>query len=391
MAFLSRGKSVAVVEEASYGAASPVFTDSDYVDYTSAEMSTDIELVEREVIRQSLLKLESILGQETSSGNITVEVNSEDVSSGVNGDLLYKNGIGQKIEAVTATDIAVGGGTSTTEFNVTSATGMETGQVLKVDVTGGTAGGEYTTIADISGTTITVVPALSTTPTDADVVTALSTYILPKPNDTVPSLAVREHLAPTSGNTVDYDYLGVVVSEVSLDYPVGGISTAAFTLAGAGFDATSPGSAVTTPCTTLTPVVGKNAVVTVMGTAYTAQDLSFTISTEITDINSITTDGITNKIGVAKTVTGTFKTEYTGQTNFDAFKAGTKGTLTLLLRDGGASSPVIHGIIAPSIKFTSVARSEDGGLVYDTVEFEILSPDCGTNERGISVFFRPNA
>ena len=388
MAFLSRGKSIAIVEEASYAAAGPTFADTDYVDYTSGEMTTDVEMIEREVIRQSLLKLESILGQETSSGNLTLELSGEDAITGINGDLLFTNGIGQYLPFEVPTDIAAA--TDESNFDVTDATGLEIGHVIKVDVTGGIVGGEYTTIVSISTNALEVTPALSVTPTAADAVEGLSTYILPKPDSTVPSLAIREHLAPTTGNTVDYDYLGNVVSEVSLDFPVGGIATAAFTLAGAGFSATTPGSAVITPCTTLTPVVGKNASVKVLGTDYTAQDLSISISTEVTDILSITTDGITNKVGVAKTVTGSFKTEYTGVTNFDAFKAGTKGSLSMLLKDGGAASPVIVGVIAPEVKFTSVARSDDGGLTYDTVEFEVLSPGCDSNERGLSVFFKQN-
>jgi len=227
MSFLSRGKSIAVVEEASYAAAGPSFTDADYVDYTTGEMTTDVEMIEREVIRQSLLKLESILGQETSSGNLTVELSGEDAVTGVNGDLFFTNGIGQELASATATDIA--SAIDESNFDLTSAAGLEIGQVLKIDVTGGTVGGEYVTIVSISTDTLEVVPALSVTPTAADVVEGMTTYILPKPDSTVPSLAVREHLAPTTGNTVDYDYLGVVVSEVSLDFPVGGIATAAFT------------------------------------------------------------------------------------------------------------------------------------------------------------------
>jgi len=385
MPFLTRGRSIAVVEEAAYGDANPTFTDSDYVDYTSGEMTADVDMLERSVIRQSLLKLESILGQETSTGNITVELSGEDQTLGVNGDLLYTNGVGKKLVSVSATDIA--SAIDASNFDVTSAVGLEVGQVLKVDVTGGAVGGEYTTIVSITSNTLEVTPALSTTPTASDAVEGLSTYILPRPDSDVPSLAVREHLAPTTGNTVDYDYLGVVVSDISLDFPVGGIATAAFTLAGAGFSATTPGTTITTPCATLTPVVGKNASVTVMGVPYTAQDLSIKVTTEVTDVNSVTTDGITNKIGVSKAATGTFKTEYTGTSNFDAFKAGTKGSLSVLLKDGGTSSPVIVGVIAPEIKFTKVTRTDDGGITYDMVEFEVLSPSCDGNERGISLFF----
>jgi hypothetical protein len=124
-----------------------------------------------------------------------------------------------------------------------------------------------------------------------------------------------------------------------------------------------------------------------MGTAYEAQDLKIGITTTMTDINAITTDGITNKLGTAKAVTGSFKAPYTGATDMNTFKAGTKGALRLLLKDGGKTSPVIHGVIAPSVKFTQVKASDDAGVLYNNIDFQIMSPDCGTVERAISVFF----
>ncbi|MCI4436513.1 MAG: hypothetical protein JHC33_06865, partial [Ignisphaera sp.] len=192
---------------------------------------------------------------------------------------------------------------------------------------------------------------------------------------------------PTSGSSIDYNYLGVMVSDVTLTYPVANIATAAFSIAGAGFYTTNPGTTPVLPCGLINPVIGKNATVKVGDTSYTAKDLSIKVGTTITDINSITTEGISNKLAVQKTITGSFKVEYTGTANFDAMVAGTKASLSMLLKSGGSSSPVIHGVIAPSIKFTNVARSEDGMIYYDTIEFEILSPDCGTVERGLSVFF----
>jgi hypothetical protein len=383
MAFLVKGRSIAAVAEASYGA-SVVFADTDYVDYTAADLSTDIENIDREVIRNSLVSLEPILGQETSSGSITVELSGEDAISGVNGDLLFTNGIGKKLAGVTG--LTVTAAVDASNFTVSDASGLAQGQALKVSLTGGD---EYTIIATVDTGTgdVTVSPALSGTPTVTDVVAGLTTYILPRPNDTIASLAIREHLANQAGSTIDYDYSGVMVSDVALDFPVGGICTAVFSTGGAGFSTTSPGSTITLPCDTYTPAVGKNAVLSVMGTAYTAQDVSMSVSTEITDINSITTDGISNKLGISKEVTGSFRTEYTGTDNFDAFKAGTTGETILLLRDGGATSPVIVGAYMPQIKFTNVSRSDDGGVLYDTVEFMALSPDCDNNERAFSLFF----
>lgn len=382
MSFLIKGRSVAVVKEVTYGAAAPTFTNTDYVDYTAADVTPDIEKIDRAVLRDSLLNLESLQGQETSSGNITVEVSGA-VAGKVNGELLYENGIGKKVAQTTATTVATG--TSATKFSVTSAVGLTVGQAIKVTLT---TGAEYSVITVVSGTDITVSPALSAIPGAADAVQGLLSFLLPKPKDTVTSLAVRENLKPTSGNNIDYDYLGVMVSDVSFDFPVGGISTAAFSVGGAGFTSTTPGSTPTTPCTLHTPVIGKNASFSAMGNTYEAKDVSFSIGTEIFDVNAITTDGLADKIVTAKTVTGSFSVMYNGTANFDLFKAGTKGAASLLLKDGGKTSPVITGFFMPNIKLTSVSRTEDGGIFYDNIEFEVLSPDCDvTTEKALTVFF----
>lgn len=381
MAFLSKGISLAVVKELSYAAAAPTFLDASYIDYTKGDMTTSIEKIERNVIRNSMLKLESVFGQETSGGSIDVEVTAA-VTGVTNGDVLYENGIGRKVAQTVAT--TVGTGSTTTVVVVTSATGLAIGQVLKVGVAGVF---EYVAIVSISSLNITVVPALSAAPAAAQVVQGLCSFTLPKPNDNVVSLAVRENLKPQSGSPIDYEYLGVMVTDVSLTYPVGGIATTAFSLGGAGFSVNGAGTTPVLPCSLLTPVIGKFASIKVGNTVYTAQDLSLKIGTEITDIKAITTSGLTNKLGVGKTVTGSFKVEYTGAGNFNIFKAGTKAAITMLLKDGGASSPVIHGVIAPNIKFSEVTRSEDGMIIYDNISFEVLSPDCGTVERALSVFF----
>jgi hypothetical protein len=382
MPFLTKGRSCAVVNEVTFGAVNPTIVDADYIDYTGCDIGTDIAMIERNVTRNSMVALEPILGQESSSGSISLELSST-AAGMLNGSKLFANGVGKMIPQAAATTTTAS--STTSQVNVTSATGLVIGQVLKVEVTTGVF--EFTQITGIAALAITVDPILSSAPVAAKAVQGLLTYTLPKPNDNVPSLAVRENLKPTSGSPIDYTYLGVMASDVALDYPVGGIATAQFTLAGAGFTINASGTNPTLPCAIATPIVGKNGAITIMGTAYEAQDLKIGIATTMTDINAITTDGITNKLGTAKAVTGSFKAPYTGATDMNTFKAGTKGTLRLLLKDGGKTSPVIHGVIAPSVKFTQVKASDDAGVLYNNIDFQIMSPDCGTVERAISVFF----
>ena len=146
----------------------------------------------------------------------------------------------------------------------------------------------------------------------------------------------------------------------------------------------------------LSPVVGKNASIAYYpdsgGTVnYTGQDVNINVETSTTNIESITTGGITNILGIEKTGKGSFKTEYDGIDNFNRFKQGDTGALSISLNVGGSSDPYVTGIIAPYIRFTKVTRTEDSGIFYDNVEFETLSPSCDGNERALSVWFGPNA
>lgn len=394
MGFIAKGRSIAVVEETAFGQGNTV-ADTDYIDYTSADISADVEQLQRDVIRNSLLNVESVLGQETSSGTIEVEVTPTDSTGAkLNADLLFKNGIGKKLSYVQTNVDDSGSTATTTQFDVDDATGIEVGQVLRVALS---TGAEIVQVTDVTGNTLTVQPALSAAPEDDDVVEAALTYILPRPNDAVASLMVREHLADTSGTKlIDYDYKGCMITSVSLTYPVGQICKASFSTTGAGFTIDSNADSISLPCDLVSPVVGKNAKFTYIDSdgvshSYDAQDVSVKVDTQTTNINAITTDGISKIVGISKTATGSFKMEYTGTDNFEAFKAGDKGTLVLSLNRGGKSDPYVTGLVAPSIKFTKVSKSEDGGILYDNIEFECLSVSCDGNERAASLYFLPNA
>lgn len=382
MAFLSKGRAVGVIEEASYGAGG-VFTNSDYLDYTACDISPDIAVIERNVIRQSMIALESLQGQETSSGTISIEISGDDDTYGLNGDLLYKNAFGYRVARTTATTVA--SASSSSSLTLTSASGLEVAQALKVTL--GT-GDEFVTITSISGNDIEIDPALSSAPTGTEPVVGLLTYLVNKPSDNVASLAIRENLSDsTGGDTVDYTYKGSVITDATLNFPVADVATADFSVGGAGFVSDNPGTTVTVPCDLVTPVVGKNAELTVLGVDYEAQDVSLNLTSEVTDIQSLTSDGIANKLAVTRAVSMNFRTEYVGDSNVNTLKAGTKGSMHLQLRDGGSTSPVIVGVYAPSVKFRTVTRSEDGNILYDNIVADLISNGCADNENAVTLYF----
>jgi hypothetical protein len=48
---------------------------------------------------------------------------------------------------------------------------------------------------------------------------------------------------------------------------------------------------------------------------------------------------------------------------------------------------MLQVVYMPSVKFTEVSRSEDSGVMYDNINFQAMSPDCGEVERALSIAF----
>lgn len=88
-------------------------------------------------------------------------------------DVFWEHFYGRRYAAV-GTTIA-GSGSTTTTMDVASATGRKVGELLLRESTG-----EVRRISSVSGTTLTVSPAMGTSPADGEVIRALRTYVMPE-------------------------------------------------------------------------------------------------------------------------------------------------------------------------------------------------------------------
>jgi len=386
MAFLDKSAQWSIKKEASYGVV-PTFNvvpGEDIVQLINPTMDASTELIEREVLKNSLVKAQPVLGKETSSGSFSVEVASA-VAGKVNGGVLYESGMGAVIAVKASVNESATASTNTVntiDVGVGTGATYTVGQALKVLVG---ASYEYVIVRSIATDTLTIAPALVGTPTTVSTVVGLLSYVIAKPDAAAISLAVEEYFENAS-NQITYTYAGVVVTDMTINYPVANIVKTDFSVAGAGFAVASAVGNRASVCQSFTPYVAKNMTFTYAGTAYAISELSINVASDVYDVEALTTAGITNKVVTGKSaVGGSFMLEYGGTALFNAFQAGTSGTLFGTVANAGT----ISGIFAPNVIISQSSKSIDSGIYKDSADYVALSsPLCSdTIEDCLTVFF----
>ena len=383
MAFIDKSTLWLVKEEASYGAGATFDVATDMVEFIGATMDGEIEQIDREVIKNSLIKAKSVPGKKTCSGTLPIEISAATGDAGaakINGDLLYTSAVGKRI-GDTVSEVPTAD--SSVSVTVSDASDYQVGQAIKL--TKG-ANSQVAVIRTIDTTTdvITFSPAhtLGSTLTG---VRGLVSFVVNAPGTSTPSLAVQEYLEDGSSK-YKYTYKGVKVSALALDFPMANICKASFTVAGAGFDvgtATDLGK----QCVSVSPLVAKNMVFIYDGDTYEAKDLSVKIDTDLYDVESITSEGISNKIETGKGgVTGSFKTEFKDLTLFNKFQANTTGEL---VAKGTALGGKQFGVYAPAVIINKSNKTTDSSVYHENVEFQCVSSDACVDgvEDAITLWF----
>lgn len=377
MAFIDKAAIWAVKKETTYGVADPIVYGTDFVEFIGPQMDGTIDRIEREVLSNSLVKKQSLLGKNTSSGTLPIEVSSTDGLGALNGDVLYESAMGVRIAPV-ASEVPTINTAST--IDVALGTDWAIGQAVKVTVDGSP---EYVTITAITGNTLSVSPSF--VGTTATAIEGLLSYRLSSPSDATVSFVVQEYLEG-NGTQVAYTYNGCVAASMGLEFPIASIIKSSFSVQGSEF-AVSNVTDEAKVCATNTPQLAKNMTFTYDGTSYDISDLSVNVENDVQDIEAITTAGITDKFITGKsTVGGSFMLEYEGKALFDVYTAGTAGELNI---KSIASNSKAFGVYAPKVILNNVSKTIDSAIYKDNVEFECLSSDaCVDNvEDALTIWF----
>lgn len=383
MSFIDKSSQWRLKKEVAYG--TPIaMLPADIVELINPTMDAATELLQREILKNSLVMAQPLLGKETSSGSAGVELSSVTGTIGtdetINGDILYESGMGNRIAGVTAVDPGV----VTIAHTATTVTVIEgdgvnysAGQAIRVGFSTPSAD-EFVVIRSIAiggagvEDVLTVSPALTGVFADINNVEGLLSYTIARPEDPSVSMTVQEYFK-NAVDYVTYTYAGVVVSDMTVDFPLANIVKSDFTLAGATFDvvnAAIAGDDRDPFCLGASPYVAKNMTFTYDDVSYAVDNLNVNIASDVYDTEALTTDGISNKTITGKSnVGGTFGLEYADSTLFDAFKAGTSGELFGTV----SNATTTMGIFAPKVIISQSSKSVDSGLYKDSADFTALS------------------
>ena len=386
MSYIDKSSQWSVTAESTYGVTPAIDVVADYVEMINPSIDASTEMVDREVLKNSLVKAQSLLGKETTSGSMEVEFSSAVGTEGskvVNGDLLYTAGIGKRIGDVVATAGTIASGVITFT-SAGDADSYEVGQA--VALTGG-ANPEFAVVRSIdAGVSMTVAPVPAD---DSTSFGGMVSFIINRPEEAQTTLTLQEYLEGT--NRIEYTYNGVVVSDVSVSYPVAGIVKANFSVAGAGFGIEADGVdggvvADRDPvCADFAPYVGKNMTFSYDGTSYDIESLEVKVSSEVYDTEALTTAGLTNKTVTGKSEVGvTFAREFADTELFNIYQNGTAGELFGQVSNA-TSSAIVY---APKVVLVEASKSVDSGVYKEALSATCLSDGCLGNETAISIGFQ---
>jgi len=159
MSYIDKSSQWSVTQETTYADGATITLPDDIVELVNPTMDASTDLIEREVLKNSLVKAQPIAGKETSSGSMSLELSSV-IDGEINGDLLYKSGMGNRIAALVTGVISAGTNTAAVFTPTTSGDAdlFVVGQI--VTLTGGAGDDVVTTVASI-------IPDTSVTVTDA--------------------------------------------------------------------------------------------------------------------------------------------------------------------------------------------------------------------------------
>lgn len=148
-------------------------------------------------------------------------------------DVFFEHGFGRRYAAVGTT--ISGSSSTTTTMDVASATGRKVGELLLREDTG-----EVRRITAISSTTLTVAPAMATSPADGEVIRALRMFVLPETRNL--TLAIEQAFVQDGALQELHHVLGAM-GELSFTFPkFGEIPTAS--LKGAAMDFAGPAASL---------------------------------------------------------------------------------------------------------------------------------------------------
>lgn len=362
--------SSATINKQAFGT-DPTIEAADVIEFVDFTMEADRAEITRNVVNRSFDEIEPVMGEQTVSGNIQIELHGSGTpGTSPESEPLWESAIGER-SASTASTTTTGSTTTTVVLTTGGGNGFKVGQHIIIDPTaGGTGVYEVTRITAISTDTLTVSPALSVAPPTGRTVAAGVHY---RPTITeLHSLWVQFW----RGDITLEKFAGNKVSSVSLDFQVGQTVNPSFTLDGKEMAAlVAQAYTLGTPSYDAGDVhVARYMAVKMGGVTYPVSKVSLNIANELYRRKDVTTSGTRSIIRTKRTVTGSFDLLYENKDVENAFNSGTTAELLVVSSEGNLN--LVPGntfaISLPKIKYTKASKSKDSGLYAYAVTFKAV-------------------
>lgn len=371
--------SAASITKSAY-ATDPTITSADVIEYVDFTLEADRAEIARNVIRDTFSELETIMGEETVTGDITIELHGSGTpGTAPESDPLYHCATGEK-RASTASETITG--STTTSIKLASADGVNhrVGEAIMLDPTvAGSGTYEVSFITVIAGDVLTVYPAFSLAPPTSRAIGAGVHYNLSK--NELKSLWTKFW----RGDITLEQFKGCKVNNLTMDFTSGQTINPKFTIqAKETAEPTAANYALGTPSYDTGIVhLARYMVVKVANTLYAVDKVSFTIANELYAVKAVTSAGTQKMVRVKRTVTGSFSLLYENKDIEAAFRAGTKASL-MIVSSSGESKLVLGNTFAvkfPQIKYTKATKTKDSGIFKYDVPFKaVLTVSAGEDE-----------
>ncbi len=322
----SKSKVIAAKLEAVFNTAETL-TSADTLEIKeSSNVTTTLATVSRKVIRDSLLTTPVIPIRENTSSTIDVELLPSGVADDILGDALLEAGMGKKSPAGLA-------GSGTGAFIGFSDDGATPADIIYMAQAGDT--NDSTAVA----------------------------YILNKPSGITKSLTIKEFL----GTSKSVETIGNVVSSIKISLPTADVASMVFSVEGCGFATNESDTKLTPVCSTNLPYLGKSATFKFDGVTVAATDVSIDITNTIFNEESLIVDGYSSKSITSQEIKGSFTALFEDYSMLTKFKNNVDGSLYVSLSQGANT----FAIYIQKLKLTSFSKSDNSGVMSQTVEFQV--------------------
>lgn len=311
MSVLNTGTIIGVAEELTIGAGkATAWLDADVVNGLGEDsgMTPAVESLERANFNGSYLNCKALTGNESTSGNLNLELAILPIAGTeagrLNGHLIYKNGLGFYAEDA----------------------------------------------ADVSVDTISIEADPVLNPTGYDL------YRLSLPTETVKTLAVKEYIGGTGETILNK---GCVVDSLSFDFSAGQIVKVSNSLSGVAFTPTSGETPLAKPTCGADPFVTKSIGFKVDGVTVHASNLKLDINNENVDRQYVTSSGVGAKITVKKSISLSYTLDFVNTSFYTALRNNTEAEIFIDLINTAGDKVKIY---LPKVSYSQAELGNDGGI-----------------------------